>query len=397
MSAMYSAHAQEAMRAGNRNRARELLIETIGALADEKLELKNRGKEEWYDDQISHTEQLFDNLIPDAQEVCSNTTGQTGTNPHHTSRRAPESVDTSNHNVPDKTYDDVYGLKDLKDKVKRRFILPYAHPDKSKGIQRKKHQIYGFILYGPPGTGKTHFAEATAGEIAEQLGEDVYFTSLFSSDVKDSLVGQSVKNLRAQFENAAKNEPAVMFFDEVSGLAPMRDNDKDPYGSELTEEFLSDFSIIQGKKVFVIAATNRPWDLDSAIMRPGRLTQVQYMPVPDLEARAGIFDTICDGLDLADDVDFYALAEVTDGYTGSDIEAICEEAISTTRQDRIENDNMRPMTMLDFINAVNETDSSVKDWIIDIRRSADKLGTKYKHLLDEADRLEQVLYGGENN
>ena len=191
----------------------------------------------------------------------------------------------------------------------------------------------GILLYGPPGTGKTLLAKAVATE------SEANFISVKGPEFLSKWVGESEKAVREVFRKARQAAPCVVFIDEIDAVAPMRGRD---LGSHVTESVVSQIltemdGLEELHNVTVIAATNRPDILDPALLRPGRFDRLIYVPVPDKNARKEIFRIHLRGKPLSEDVDLEKLSERTDGYTGADIEAVCNEATMLAIREYIKN------------------------------------------------------------
>jgi len=221
---------------------------------------------------------------------------------------------------PNVHWDDIGGLDDVKQELREVVEWPMKY---RKLFAHMKVKIpKGILLYGPPGTGKTLLAKAVATE------SEANFISVKGPEFLSKWVGESEKAVREVFRKARQAAPAVIFIDEIDAVAPMRGRD---ISSHVTERVVSQLltemdGLEELHNVTVIAATNRPDILDPALLRPGRFDRLVYVPVPDKEARKEIFRIHLRGKPLAEDVDIEKLADRTDGYTGADIEAVCNEA-----------------------------------------------------------------------
>ncbi|MFC4439793.1 MULTISPECIES: CDC48 family AAA ATPase [Natrialbaceae] len=222
--------------------------------------------------------------------------------------------------IPDVTYEDVGGLESVKRELVRAVEWPLAYPQLFEKLRTAPPR--GVLLYGPPGTGKTLLARAVAN------ASRVNFISVKGPELLDKFVGESERAVRDVFQRARQNAPTIVFFDEIDAIAPERGGSFDSRVTErVVSQLLTELDGIEDlKNVFVLGATNRPDIVDRALLRPGRLEKTVYVPTPDLEARREIFGVHTRGVPLTDDVDLDELAEETDGYTGSDIEAIIREA-----------------------------------------------------------------------
>jgi len=221
---------------------------------------------------------------------------------------------------PNVHWDDIGGLENVKQELKEVVEWPLKY---RKLFAHMKVKIpKGILLYGPPGTGKTLLAKAVATE------SEANFISVKGPEFLSKWVGESERAVREVFRKARQAAPAVIFIDEIDAVAPMRGRD---IGSHVTERVVSQIltemdGLEELHNVTVIAATNRPDILDPALLRPGRFDRLIYVPVPDKEARKEIFRIHLRGRPLSEDVDIEKLAEKTEGYTGADIEAVCNEA-----------------------------------------------------------------------
>ncbi len=221
---------------------------------------------------------------------------------------------------PNVHWDDIGGLETVKQELQEVVEWPLKYRKLFAHMNVKVPK--GILLYGPPGTGKTLLAKAVATE------SEANFISVKGPEFLSKWVGESEKAVREVFRKARQAAPCVVFIDEIDAVAPMRGRD---LGSHVTERVVSQIltemdGLEDLHNVTVIAATNRPDILDPALLRPGRFDRLIYVPVPDKDARKEIFRIHLRGKPLAEDVNLDNLAEKTEGYTGADIEAVCNEA-----------------------------------------------------------------------
>ena len=218
-------------------------------------------------------------------------------------------------------FDDVAGLDEVKEDIRLKMIYPFEHPELAAKFGIKPGG--GVLLYGPPGTGKTMLAKATAGEI------DATFFRISPADVLSKWVGEAEQNLKKLFDAAAEEERAIIFIDEIESLVPARRDE----GSSVMQRVVP--QILQGMEGFderdvspilFMGATNVPWQLDPAVLRPGRFDEKVYIPLPDLAARRKMLEVYLAKRPLADEVDMEALARRLDGYSGADIKYLCDRA-----------------------------------------------------------------------
>jgi transitional endoplasmic reticulum ATPase len=217
------------------------------------------------------------------------------------------------------TYDDLGGIKPVVDKVREMIELPLKHPElfDRLGIDPPK----GVLLYGPPGTGKTMLARAVAHE------SEAFFTSINGPEIMGKAYGESEERLRQVFAEAEKRAPAIIFIDELDSIAPKRDEVTGEVERRIVAQLLT---LMDGlkvrRKIIVIGATNRVDAIDPALRRTGRFDREIEIRIPDQEGRMEILQIHTRGMPLGADVDLKRIAEVTHGYTGSDIAALAKEA-----------------------------------------------------------------------
>jgi transitional endoplasmic reticulum ATPase len=221
--------------------------------------------------------------------------------------------------IPDVTYEDIGGLKEEVRKVREMIELPMRHPElfEKLGIEPPK----GVLLVGPPGTGKTLLAKAVANE----AGANFYVIN--GPEIMSKYVGETEENLRKIFEEAEENAPSIIFIDEIDAIAPKRDEATGEVERRLVAQLLTLMDGLKGRgQVVVIGATNRPNALDPALRRPGRFDREIVIGVPDREGRKEILQIHTRNMPLAEDVDLDYLADVTHGFVGADLAALCKEA-----------------------------------------------------------------------
>ncbi|TYT62252.1 CDC48 family AAA ATPase [Natrialba swarupiae] len=223
--------------------------------------------------------------------------------------------------VPDVTWNDVGGLGDTKERLRETIQWPLDYPEVFEAMDLEAAK--GVMMYGPPGTGKTLLAKAVANEAESN------FISIKGPELLNKYVGESEKGVREIFEKARSNAPTVIFFDEIDSIAGERGQRQGDsgVGERVVSQLLTELDGLEElEDVVVIATTNRPDLIDSALLRPGRLDRHVHVPVPDEEGRRKIFEVHTRGKPLADAVDLEWLAAETEGYVGADIEAVCREA-----------------------------------------------------------------------
>ena len=214
----------------------------------------------------------------------------------------------------------------------------------------------GLLMYGPPGCGKTFIARATAGELG------AHFLAVGLSDVLDMYVGNSEKNLHQIFETARRKSPCVLFLDEIDALGRKRSQMRHS-GGNIINQLLSEMDGVNAKNegVFVLAATNHPWDVDTALRRPGRLDRTLLVLPPDLEARASLLE-----MSLRDrpvqNIDVNGLAKTTEDFSGADLAHLADSAAELAMEDSMTTGRVRSITMNDFKTALKDVRPSTRAW-----------------------------------
>ena len=221
--------------------------------------------------------------------------------------------------IPRVAYEDIGGLKEEIKQVREMIELPLKHPElfDKMGIEPPK----GVLMHGPPGTGKTLIAKAVANE------SNANFYSLSGPEIMSKYYGQSEENLRKIFEEAIENAPSIIFIDEIDSIAPKREETHGDVERRIVAQLLAIMDGLEERgKVIVIGATNRVNAIDPALRRPGRFDREIEIGIPDRKGRKEILEVHTRGMPLAEDVSLDKLAEMTHGYSGADLEALCKEA-----------------------------------------------------------------------
>jgi SpoVK/Ycf46/Vps4 family AAA+-type ATPase len=258
---------------------------------------------------------------------------------------------------PALTLKDVAGMEPVKRRLNLAFLAPLRNPELRRTFGKSLRG--GLLLYGPPGCGKTFLARATAGELGAK------FMPVGIADVLDMWLGQSEQNLKGYFETARRQAPCVLFFDEVDALGRKRSLARHSAGSGVISQFLSELDGMQSdnRGVFVLAATNHPWDVDAALRRPGRLDRMLLVLPPDAAAREAILRAGCRDRPMAPDIDFGWIAERTDDYSGADVAHLCETAVEFAIEASLDAPEVRPVTMDHFRRAMKDVRPSIRPWL----------------------------------
>ncbi|MBE1588501.1 AAA family ATPase [Nonomuraea angiospora] len=260
------------------------------------------------------------------------------------------------------TFADVAGMDAVKEALRVKLLLPLQQPELFAAYGKRAGG--GVLMYGPPGAGKTHLARAAAGELGAA------FVNVGLSDILDMYVGSSERNLRATFDLARRNRPCVLFFDEVDALAARRSDMRQAHTRQLVNQFLAELDGVDqdaNEGVLVLAATNAPWYIDVAFRRPGRFDQLVFVPPPDTSARAAILRLLCRDKPLAE-MDFDAVARVTDHFVGADLKGVVDRAVEVKLQQSISAGRPIPMNTHDLLAvAQNSRPTAVREWLATAR------------------------------
>ena len=257
--------------------------------------------------------------------------------------------------LPKVTYEDIGGMRNVVEKIRELVELPLKHPElfRKLGIEPPK----GILLYGPPGCGKTLLAKAVATESGAN------FIAVKGPEILSKWVGESEKAVREIFRKARTYAPAVVFFDEIDAIAPMRGDFGDSHVAErVVSQLLTELDSIERlRNVVVIAATNRPDLVDPALLRPGRFEKLIYVKHPDEAARVEILKTHTRRMPLGRDVDLSEIAARTEGFSGADLAALVREAALVALRENI---NAKKVMMRHFEKALTLVKPSLSTEII---------------------------------
>ncbi len=253
------------------------------------------------------------------------------------------------------TLADVGGLTEVKDRLEAAFLAPLRNPELRKLYGKSLRG--GLLLYGPPGCGKTFVARAVAGEMGAK------FISVGMADVLDMWIGSSEKNVHELFMLARRSAPVVLFLDEVDALGQKRSQTRSSAMRGTVNQLLAELDGVgdDNEGVFVLAATNQPWDVDPAMRRPGRLDRTVLVLPPDQEAREAIVrhhlkERPVEGIDVR------RIAKATNGYSGADLAHVCESAAERALLEGVRTGNARLISMKDLEWAVGQVRPSTRGW-----------------------------------
>ncbi|WP_433391209.1 ATP-binding protein [Micromonospora sp. KLBMP9576] len=258
---------------------------------------------------------------------------------------------------------DVGGMTAVKERLELAFLGPLRNPELRRMYGKSLRG--GLMLYGPPGCGKTFLARAVAGEMGAK------FISLSIVDVLDMWMGNSERNLHELFQAARRNAPCVLFLDEVDALGHKRSQVGSSSMRTLGNQLLAELDGMEGNNegVFVLAATNTPWDVDPALRRPGRLDRVVLVLPPDAEARASILEYHLRERPIAG-IDLRKIVAATEDYSGADLAHLCETAAEFAMADSVRSGEVRMIEHRDLERAAKEVRPSTRPWMATARNVA---------------------------
>jgi SpoVK/Ycf46/Vps4 family AAA+-type ATPase len=258
---------------------------------------------------------------------------------------------------------DVHGMDDVKRRLEVAFLGPLRNP--KLRVLYGKSLRGGLMLYGPPGCGKTFIARAVAGEMGAK------FVSLSIVDVLNMYVGNSERNLHQIFETARRNAPCVLFLDEIDALGHKRSATNSATMRTLGNQLLAELDGVDGNNdgVFVLAATNAPWDVDAALRRPGRFDRVLLVLPPDKAARGPIIQYHLRDRPVAG-IDLRKIVAATEDYSGADLAHLCDTAAEFALHDSVSSGDVRMIEQRDFERALTEVRPSTGPWMATARNVA---------------------------
>ncbi|MDT7905704.1 MAG: AAA family ATPase [Sulfolobales archaeon] len=251
------------------------------------------------------------------------------------------------------TWDMIGGYEEIKREIREYIELPLRRKDLAEKYGLKPPK--GILLFGPPGCGKTMMMKALANEAK------INFIYVSVPEIMSKWYGESEQRLRELFNNARKMAPVILFFDEIDTIGVRREHHVgDSVTPRLLSLMLSEMDGLASEDgVIVVGSTNVPHLLDKALLRPGRFDKLIYVGLPDLRSRIEIFKIHCKSKPLAGDVDFEALAKMTERYTGADIANVCQEVARRVAAESLNTGVIREIKMEDFIEVIKKYKPSV--------------------------------------
>ena len=289
---------------------------------------------------------------------------------------------------PEVTFAEVGGLDELKDTIRMKIIKPFSSPELFKRFKKKTGG--GILLYGPPGCGKTFIAKATAGECQAK------FIPVSITDILDPYLGVSSQNIRDVFAKARMEKPCILFFDEIDTLGYSRSKLSSEHMRPVIDQLLVEIEGVESdnEKMLIIGATNMPWDVDTALRRPGRFDKLIFVSPPDAAARKEIFMLKMKGRP-AENIDWAKLAKETELYSGADIENVVEMAAENVIESIMLSGIEQKITTKALLLAIHETTPSTIEWLKTIQTFI-KYGSNSAMFSDVAEYLKKHknLIGG---
>lgn len=272
-----------------------------------------------------------------------------------------EEIGLEKPQIPRVTFEDVAGLEDVKREILAKLIYP---PMRFRELSREYNVQFGggMLLYGPPGTGKTFIAKAIANEA------NARFISVNPSALYSQWFGMFEKNITKLFRAAQLLAPSIIFFDEIDAIVPKREKSGSDAARRGVAQLLNEVGGIGSQKnrdIFILAATNNPWEIDEAMLRPGRFDIKIFVPPPDREARKKIFQLNLSKVKHLGPVDYDLLSAASEGYSGADIEFICKKAAQEAFLRAVKNGSPKPVETQDLLDVMRSIKPSIDSRLLE--------------------------------
>ncbi|MDA8144404.1 MAG: ATP-binding protein [Thermoplasmatales archaeon] len=348
--------AEENLSSGNNEAASTEYYEAAKNLLDAAAQSEGELKKV----RVENAEKLI-NMGKRAKNDAANQTARESVKPGESEdyARSYEELGVSVANVPDVTFNDVAGLEKVKEEIFNKVIYPARNASLAK--EYKISPGGGLLLYGPPGTGKTFVARAISHEV------NAKFVYINPSTLLSKWFGSFEKKIEQLFRLARETAPTVIFFDEIDALAPKRSRTDSSVMKRAVPQLLAEmdgFNRDRKNMVLIIGATNNPWDIDEALMRPGRFDENIFIGPPDLNARKKMFELSLKGRKISPGIDYLHLAEMTQGYTGADIDYMCRKVAEQAFRNAIENGSAKEIDQQQIEAVVGQTRKSVDEQVM---------------------------------
>jgi transitional endoplasmic reticulum ATPase len=362
----YRQKGLDARRAGQWDSARIYLLEAARAMVELSKDAKGEELREGRRQMASRLLELARDCEQAKSENRKNSPApgrkSSGGSPREKSSEADGETSASQWVVKEKPsirFADVAGLEDVKEDIRLKMIYPFQHPELAERFAIKAGG--GILLYGPPGTGKTMLAKATAGEI------DATFFRISPADVLSKWVGEAEQNIKKLFDAAAAEPRSIIFIDEIEALVPARRDEGSSVMQRVVPQILQGvegFDKKAGRPILLMGATNVPWQLDPAILRPGRFDEKVYIPLPDLAGRRAMLEMYLAKRPVAEDIDLGTLAARLEGYSGADIRYLCDRAATIPFLQSVASGEDGQITRAIFEDVLGDTPPSVTDEVL---------------------------------
>lgn len=278
--------------------------------------------------------------------------------------------------------DSVCGLEEMKETIMLKIVAPFKNPEVCEFYGRKGKS--GILMYGPPGCGKSLIAEAIANEMGAS------FFNVKASDLKSKWVGETEKKMAELFAKARSKQPAIIFLDEFESLGRERSNVNNSFEKDFISQMLIEIDGMGNKesKIVLIAATNQPWEIDSALLRSGRLGTRLFISPPNKAARREILEKELENKPIESNFDIDVLVEKTFGFSGSDMVELCTLASENAMKDYFTNGQMRNINLEDFLVALKKIKPVTSTWLKNAIRQIrlKEMDEEYPELLESENR-----------